>query len=89
MIFQNLKWIDIFDQSNVNYNQNKDIRFKTPQIRDDLCNFNDGYIVVKGKITVTNPGNDLNEYDRKESSKNYASFFNCILKINDQLIEDA
>ena len=89
MIFQNLKWIDIFDQSTVNYNQNKDIRFKTPQIRDDLCNFNDGYIVVKGKITVANPGNDLNEYDRKVSLKNYASFFNCILKINNQLIEDA
>ena len=53
--FTSIKWIEIFDQSNENYNQNKDIRFKTPQIRDDLCDFNDAYIVVKSKITVTNP----------------------------------
>ena len=28
---------EIFYQSNGTYNPNKDIRFKTPQIRDDLC----------------------------------------------------
>ena len=87
--FTTIKWIDIFDQSNGTYNPNKDIRFKTPQIRDDLCDFNDAYIVVTGKITVTNPGNSLNEYNRKISLKNSAPFFNCILKVNEQLIEDA
>ena len=87
--FTSIKWIEIFDQSNENYNQNKDIRFKTPQIRDDLCDFNDAYIVVKGKIIETNPGNSLNEYNRKVSLKHSAPFFNCILKINNQLIEDA
>ena len=51
--FTSVKWIEIFDQSNGNYNPNKDIRFKTPQIRDDLCDFNDAYIVVKGKINAT------------------------------------
>ena len=69
-------------------NPNKDIRFKTPQIRDDLCDFIDAYIVVTGKVTVTNPGNDANEYNRKVFLKNFAPFFNCILKINNQLIED-
>ena len=87
--FTTIKWIDIFDQSNGTYSPNKDIRFKTPQIRDDLCDFNDAYIVVTGKITVTNPGNSLNEYNRKVSLKNSAPFFNCILQVNDQLIEDA
>ena len=87
--FTSIKWIEIFDQSNGNYNKNKDIRFKTLQRRDDLCDFNDAYIVVNGKITVTNPGNNLNEYNKKVSLKNSAPFFNCILKINNQLIEDA
>ena len=62
---------------------------KTPQLRDDLCDFNDAYIVVTGKVTVTNPGNNNNEYNRKVALKNSAPFFNCILKINNQLIEDA
>ena len=43
--------------------------------------------MVTGKIT--NPGNDNNVYNRKVSLKNFAPFFNCTLKINNQLIEDA
>ena len=27
-------------------------------LRSDLCDCSDAYIVVKGTITVTNPGND-------------------------------
>ena len=41
--FTSIEWIEIFDQSNENYNPNKDTRFKTPQIRDDLCDFNHAY----------------------------------------------
>ena len=41
------------------------------------------------KITATNPGNDLDKYDKKLALKNGVPFFNCILKINIQLIEDA
>ena len=48
------KWIEIFDQSNGAYNPHKYIRFKTPQIRDDLCYFNNAYIVVTGKINEVN-----------------------------------
>ena len=87
--FTSIKWIESFEQSNGNYNPNKDIRFKTQQIRDDLCDFNDAYIVVTGKITATIPGNNLNEYNKKVALKNSSSFFNCILKINNQLIEHA
>ena len=35
--YSNKKWIEIFDQSNRSYNSNKDIRFKTSQLRNDLC----------------------------------------------------
>ena len=95
--FTTVKWIEIFDQSNGTYNPNKDIRFKTPQIRDDLCDFNDAYIVVTGsEVNATNanipnkapPPQNIG-YSRNLSLKNSAPFFNCILKINNQLIEDA
>ena len=89
--FTTIKYIEIFDQSNATYNKNKDIRFKTSQLRNDLCDFNDVYIVVTGKITAANPDPDDNDilYERELAFKNSAPFFNCTLKINTQLIEDA
>ena len=74
MKFTTIKWIEIFDQSNGSYNPNKDIRFKTPQIRDDLCDFNDAYIVVTGKVIVKSPGNNIDHYNRKVALKNSAPF---------------
>ena len=43
---------------------------------------------MTGKTIATNPGNDKNAYNRKVGLKNCAPFFNCILKINIQLIAD-
>ena len=50
--FVTKKWIEVFDQSEKNYNVNKKIRVKTPMLRSDLCDFSDAYIFVKGNITV-------------------------------------
>ena len=41
------KWIEVYDQSEKNYNVNKEIRIKTPVVRSNLFDFNDAYIVVK------------------------------------------
>ena len=50
------KWLN--DQSETNYNVDKEIRIKTSMLRSDLCDFSDAYIVVKGDITtVINPDN--------------------------------
>ena len=38
------------------YNKNKPIRFKTPMLKSNLCDYSDVYILVKGTITVTAPG---------------------------------
>ena len=46
------KWIEVYDQSEKNYNPTKQIRIKTPMRRSDSCDFSDAYIVVKGDITV-------------------------------------
>ena len=51
--FVTKKWIEVYDQSEGNYNVNKEIRIKTSMLRSDLCDFSDAYIVVKGNITVT------------------------------------
>ena len=47
------KWIEVSDQSGGAYSTNKQIRFKTPMLRSDLCDYNDAHIVVKGIITVS------------------------------------
>ena len=80
-------WIEVYHQSGGTYNLNKQIRFKTPQLRSDLCDYNDGYILITGKISVTNPNNDA--YDRKLAVKNNAPFFNGVTKFDSQLIDGA
>ena len=34
------------------YDENKSIRFKTPMLRSDLCDYSDAYVLVKDTITV-------------------------------------
>ena len=55
-------------------------------LRSDLCDYSDAYIVVKGKIGVTNPDNDV--YYKKLALKNNAPFTSCILKINNNTLTD-
>ena len=50
--FVTKKWIEVYDQSEGNYNVNKEIKIKTSMLRSDLCDFSDAYIIVKGNITV-------------------------------------
>ena len=51
--FVTKKWIEVYDQSQENYNVNKEIRIKTSMLRSDLRDFSDAYIAVKGNITAT------------------------------------
>ena len=78
--FVTKKWIKVYDQSEKNYNGNKEIRIKTPMLRSDLCDFSDVYILVKGEITVTNSNNA--KRNKAVAFKNNALFTNCISKIN-------
>ena len=54
------KQIEVYDQSQGNYDINKEIRIKTSVLRSELYDFSDTSIVVKGIITVINP-NDAKE----------------------------
>ena len=77
------------------YNENKSIRFKTPMLNSNLCDYSDAYILVKGTITVTAPvaNNGANNIRDKRNRplilKNNAPFVSCITRINGELIEDA
>ena len=82
------KWIDVYYQSEGNYNVNKEIRIKTSMLRSDLCDFNDAYIVVKGTITVANSDNVKNN-NKATAFKSNAPFINCISKTNCVKIDNA
>ena len=74
------KWIEVYAQSGINYDTNKEIRIKTPMLRTNLCDFSDAYIVVKRDITVTEPNNARR--NKSVVFKNNAPFINCTSKIN-------
>ena len=75
------------------YNENKSIRFKTPMLQSDLCDYADAYILIEGTITVNGivngVENEIIRRNRKIILKNNARFVSCITKIYNELIEDA
>ena len=81
------KWVEVHDQSGETCSTNKQIRFETPMLKSDLCDYSDAYIVVKGIVTVTS--SDNNTYDKKLTFKNNAPFTSGISKINNTLIDNA
>ena len=86
--FVTKKWIEVYDQSEKNYNVNKEIRIRTPMLRSDLCDFSDAYIAVKGDITLEGD-NNANERNKNLAFKNNAPFINCITIINGVKIDNA
>ena len=70
------------------YNENKSIRFKTPMLRSNLCDYSDVYILVNGAVTVT-VNHPRDRQNRPLILKNNAPFISCITRINGELIEDA
>ena len=85
--FVTRQYVKVNSLSNT-YNENKSIRFKTPMLRSDLCDYADAYILVNGTITVA--GNQPRDrQNRPLILKNNAPFVSCITRINDELIEDA
>ena len=88
--FVTREYVGVNSLSNT-YNENKSIRFKTPMLKSDLCNYADAYILVNGTITVTANAGANNIRDKKNRPlilKNNAPFISCITRINGELIED-
>ena len=85
--FVTKKWIEVYDQSEGNYNVNKELRIKTSMLRSGLCDFSDVYVVVKGTTIAVR----TNNAKRNEATafKNNAPFINCISKIHGVKIDNA
>ena len=92
--FVTREYVRVNSLSNM-YNENKSIRFKTPMLRSNLCDYSDAYILVKCTITVTAPevnnnaNNIRDKRNRRLILKNNVPFVLCITRINGELIEDA
>ena len=90
--FVTRQYVKVNSLSNT-YNENKSIRFKTPMLRSDLCDYSDAYILVNGTITVNGivngAENEIVRRNRPLILKNNAPFVSCITKINNEFIEDA
>ena len=89
-IYRNLvlKWIEVYDLSERNYNVNKEVRVKKPMLRSNLCDYSDVYIVVTGNITLTGESNKSRR-KRPLAFKNNSPFIGCVLKIDNVLIDNA
>ena len=61
--FVTKKWVEVYDQSEGNYNVNKEIRIKISMLRSGLCDFSDAYIVVKGNTIVDKKTFTANDFD--------------------------
>ena len=63
--FVTREYVRVTSLSNT-YNENKSIRFKTPMLSSNLCDYSDVYILVKGTITVTAPGANNNANNTRD-----------------------
>ena len=72
----------------------KNLKFKTSMLNTNLCDFNDVYILVRGKVTVAGQGVNgtaiaADRNDKEAVFKNCALFTSCISKINNAEVDNA
>ena len=89
--FRTKNWIEINYPSRVVYNTSSGIRFRTTPLKFSLCDHSDAYIIVKGTITITQPGDDAAARKTNEgiTFKNCAPFINCKSELNNAEIDNA
>ena len=90
--FKTKNWVEINDESRGTYDVNSRIKFKTTMLKSSLCDYNDAYIHVKGKITITGEGDNdaakrADERNKGVAFKNCAPFTICISEINNTQID--
>ena len=64
------------------HNENKSIRFKTPMLRSDLCDYADAYILVYAYIIAVAGNQPRHRQNRPLILKNNAPFASCITRVN-------
>ena len=77
--FVTKKWTEVYDQSEENYDVDKEIRIKTSMLRSDLCDFNNAYIVVKGNITINKKAFTVNDIKEPNNTAANANATNTVI----------
>ena len=81
--FVTRKWNIVIDNSKSNYDATNEITYNTEILKSNLCNYNNGYILVRGDTTVVAaPGIQV-------AFKNCAPFAKYITKIDERTIDYA
>ena len=89
--FRTKNWVEIHDESQWKYDHGN-IKFKTSMTRSNLCNYRDGYILVKPTITVLHTaavGPGVNNTNKKVIFTNCAPFSNFLTKIDNTQVGEA
>ena len=90
MKFVTRKWIEVNDLSKEHYSVNKNIRFKNPTLKLDLCDYSDADIIVKEKIDLrVDVGKEIYKAQKDFAFENSTPFESSISKINNKLINDS
>ena len=76
--FVSKKWIEVYNQSEKNYNPNELIRIKTSMLRSDLCDYSDAYIVVKGTITINEKTFTADDFEAPNNTINNVNVINTV-----------
>ena len=88
--FATKKYVQVNDLSSFHSSLNKNIKLKTSMLRSDLCDYSNGYIVVKGTINFSAAtGNENAKAQKNVPFKNNSPFRAYISKINSTLIDNA
>ena len=90
--FRAKNWVEINDQSSGTYSVERQIIFKTSVLRSSLCDYSDVNMLVKGNISVNNTAAadaNANNTTKKLILKNFTPFTDCIIEINDILVDNA
>ena len=86
--FATRKWYIINDQNNEQYDKgnvnDSTIKFETKEIKSNLCDYSDAYILVTGDMTAAGGNQNI-----KVAFKNCAPFTRCVTHINDEHVEAA
>ena len=90
--FRRKNWVEINDDFRETYITNNQIKFETSMLQSRLCGQSDGYILVKGNITVIGARvDDTRTADRNNKKvifNNCAPFTDCITEINSTQIDN-
>ena len=89
--FRTRNWVKINGESRGTYTSNY---IKTAMLRCNSYDYADAYILVNGRITITEAGDDgaarqADERDKGVTFKNCAPFAKCISRINNTDIDTA